>query len=61
MKSKKVVDIYHILVYNGYLRLLDVCFQMYPFVSKAVFEIPCYLNYAQKFYLFDKLYGLHVH
>ena len=40
MKSKKVVDIYHILVYNGYLRLLDVCFQLYPFVSKAVFEIP---------------------
>ena len=40
MKSKKVVDIYHILVYNGYLRFLDVCFQLHPFVSKAVFEIP---------------------
>ena len=40
MKSKKVVDIYHILVYNGYLRLRGVCFQLYPFVSKAVFEIP---------------------
>ena len=40
MKSKKVVDIYHILVCNGYLRLLDVCFQLYPFSLEGGFRDP---------------------